>query len=124
MKQKELRIISNESGTSFIEVTMLLGLVTLVGVTTIPNMHRTIDCNIFLAGLALYDPTVYHSDGSSSADFVIPQSCSIVKLGFDPGPGGFWFRSKDPAGPDMGTYVIELMDGTIWKSGKNSKGPF
>jgi hypothetical protein len=124
MKQKDLCILSSESGTSFIEVSMLLGLVTLVGVTTIPNMHRIIDCNIFLAGLALYDPTIYHPDGSASADFIIPQSCSIVKLGFDPGPGGFWFRSKDPAGPDMGTYVIELMDGTIWKSGKNSKGPF
>jgi hypothetical protein len=111
----------SELGASMIEMGLLIALVSMVGLTAVPNVTRKTDCNLFLTGLALMDPTVHHPDGSRTANFVIPQSCAIIHLGFDPGPDGVRFESTDPSGFDSGKFTMSLMDGSIVIQGSNAR---
>jgi len=115
------RKIKSELGASMVELGLLVALVSMLGLTAVPNVTRTADCNLFITGLAVMDPTVHHADGSASVDLVIPQSCAILKLGIDPGPLGLRFVSTDPAGIDMGKFTMQLMDGTLLAQGSNGR---
>jgi Flp pilus assembly pilin Flp len=116
-------MLSREKGSSMIEMTLVVSLISLVSLTALPNLRDKIECRFFVGQIAVADPVQKNADGSQKADMEIPRSCVIEYLGFDPQEKvrftSLWTSPSDP-----GTWSLTTLDGKVLASGVNQGGMF